>query len=489
MTFVDSLYNNKNLIGKVLFFISILFLISLVIVSLNGVYIFIDERFSLYLIQLPLAKAIPLCIKDVHPPLYYIIIKIPCAILSALSIPYNPIVVSRLASIFPYLIILIVSATKLRKEYGWFIAGLFAFAIGAMSGFYIFFLTIRMYNWGLLFLVLSYIYLKDVISKKDKKSWILFTLFTVGCGYTQYILLISSGILYLGLMAHYLIHKEHEEIKKWVASAAGVVLFYLPWILIFMGQLTKESGKKSLILPAFTEMINDFSGYMFRTPAMDAGFLILKIIAIFVVLYIIRWSIAKYLVNNNDCNSHQFIGILTPILTIIALIIGFMMVGRDLSIRYLVPVFSITWLAISIFMGTFNKKRAFAILLLAILVLGCINVIDTANEVHRDITRGYEEQSILNDINNDNSIVVYSHRFPYTMYSNDLNNAESYTTTTARELPYEYDVTGTDLTDKEVENLINDNPDKHVYELGKIKDKPKSDILFSRGSFGITQLS
>ena len=489
MSFVDSLYNNKNLIGKVLFSISILFFISLVILSLNGVYIFIDERYSLYLIQLPLNKAISLCINDVHPPLYYIIIKIPCTILSALNISYNPIIVSRLTSMLPYLIILIVSATKLRKEYGWFIAGFFAFAMAAMSGFYTHYLVIRMYNWGILFLLMSFIYLKDIIYKKDKKSWILFTLFTVCCGYTQYIILISSGILYLGLLAHYLIHKEHKEIKKWIASAAGVALLYLPWMLIFMGQLTKETGKGSLVFPEITDIFNYFSGYAFRTADMGLGFIIVKIIAILILFYIIRWTLAKYLNNNDDCNSYQLIGVLTPILTIICLTIGFIIIGRNIDIRYLVPAFSIAWLAISIFMGTLKKKTVFTILLLTILVLGCINVIETANEVHNGIIRGYEEQSILNEINNNDSIVVYSHRFSYTMYSNDLNNTEAYTAKKMQSLPFEPDKNKKNLTKKDIKKLVKDNPDKHVYQLGKFDDKDKYDVLFNRGKFCIVKLS
>lgn len=489
MTFEEKLYNKKELIGKALFSVSILFLISMFILSLNGIYIFIDERFSLYLIQLPLDKAISLCIMDVHPPLYYIIIKIPCEILSALNIQYNPIIITRLTSMLPYLIILIVSVTKLRKEYGWFIIGFFTFSLAAMSGFFIQFLTIRMYNWGLLFLLMSFIYLKDIIFKKDAKSWILFTLFTLLCGYTQYIMLISSGILYLGLLLHYLINKDYKEIKKWFVSAAAVVLLYLPWILIFLGQLTKETSKKSAVIPSVTNIIDYFSGYALKSQTFDPGIVVLKVIAIFLLLYIIRWALARYLTKRDDCNSYTFIGILTPVLTIISLMIGFIIISRSIDIRYLVPVFSIAWLAISIFLGTWDKKRAFAILLLALLVLGCINTIDNAYNLNKSISKGYTEQSILEDINNENSIVVYTHRFSYTCYSNDLNNTEGYGTDKLSELPYEYDLTSTNLTKADIKPLAKDNPNKHVYWLGKVKNRDKYDVLFNRGDFSIIKIS
>lgn len=482
----------KTNIGKLFFIISVLALIAMFILSLTGVYIFIDERFTIYLINLPLSKAISLCIMDVHPPLYYIILKIPCYILSALGISYNPVIVCRIVSILPYLIILLYSVTKLRKEYGWFVIGIFTFTLATMSAFFMQFLIMRMYNWGLLFLLFSFIYLKDVIYKSDGKSWILFTLFTILGAYTHYLLLVTSVILYLGLLIYYFLNKYHGEIKKWFASAIAVFLVYIPWILIFLSQFLKEEGKGSPVVPNLSTIIHDFTYYALKTSAINTIAGIFEALAIALLILVILGIFINYYDKKDKCNSYLLIGIITPILSIIGIAVLFMLTTRTIAIRYLVPIFSILWLTIAIYMGKIENTRLLAILLMSVVLLAGFNVIDTASTLSDDFARGYQELDVIDEINNPDSIVVYGHRFSYTMYSDDLNETEAYTTKYVNALPYDYDVVSTNLTGDDIKDLAKENPDKHVYKIGPVKNKKKvdeKDIMFARGKWLIVKVS
>ena len=72
-----------------------------------------------------------IAISDVHPPLHYIILY------AASPITSNNIHLLKAVSIIPYFILLAISVTKIRKEYGWLACGLFTFTTATMSIFFI----------------------------------------------------------------------------------------------------------------------------------------------------------------------------------------------------------------------------------------------------------------------------------------------------------------------------------------------------------------
>lgn len=490
VSYLDYIFNKKDQLGKVLFLVSIFVLIGMFIFSLNDIFIHIDERFTIYLIQLPLFDAFNLAVFDVHPPLYYAILKIPCMILSFLGIDYNVIVVSRFVSFIPYVIILIISGTKLKKEYGWFSAGLFVFAIATMSDFFIQFLTLRMYNWGLLFLLLSFIYLKGILSESDKKSWILFSFFTLLGAYTHYILIITSGILYLGLLIYYLLNNK-TEIKKWFASAFGVILLYLPWIIIFISQILDEQSKGNSSVPNIINFFNYFSGYALRNQLFYLSTVFLKILAIILLIFFLRRIWNLYSFKKDTISLYMFFGILAPIFTIILGTIFLTFTFKPMEIRYLVPSLSILWLTISIFMGKLKNKQTFAVVLAIILLFGCVNIIDTTNFLHDNYDLGFSENELLTEINNDDTIIVYTNIFNYICYHNDLNNTIEYTTDYVQDLPYAIDVDFEDLPLEEMYNLPSKNPNKTVYKI-KFKDnnykKDEPNKVIGRGNMWIVEV-
>lgn len=198
-------------IGIIFFIIAIGILCIMIFNPLNHLFIHYDEYFTFGLIHLPITNAIKVTATDVHPPLYYIILKIVTKILTILHIHFDTLYVLKLVSIIPYFILLLLSETKIRKEYGWLTAGIFIFSIGVMSNFFIEFITIRMYSWGLLFLLLSFICLKKIITESNNKSWILLTIFTVLGAYTHYFVALSLGVLYLSLLIYILFIEGEEE--------------------------------------------------------------------------------------------------------------------------------------------------------------------------------------------------------------------------------------------------------------------------------------
>ena len=66
----------KNILGKIFFILSNIFLIYLLITPLNHLICQIDEYFTLTLTNLPVQDIITVTAGDVHPPLYYLMAKV-----------------------------------------------------------------------------------------------------------------------------------------------------------------------------------------------------------------------------------------------------------------------------------------------------------------------------------------------------------------------------------------------------------------------------
>ena len=149
---------NKDMIGKVFFALSFIIFIYMLVTPINHLILHVDEYFTLTLINFNVSDIISITAADVHPPLYYLILKFAMNVFGFFGISSHNLFAVKLVSIIPYPIIMIISYLKIRKDYGWLTAGLFIFSLGVMSEFFVYFLIARMYSWAILFLLIAFIY-------------------------------------------------------------------------------------------------------------------------------------------------------------------------------------------------------------------------------------------------------------------------------------------------------------------------------------------
>lgn len=180
--------------------------------------------------------------------------------ISILGLSQNIIFISKIFSIIPYGLLLIISLTKIRQNYSIFVSGLLSFTLIAMSGFYIQYLTIRMYSWCLLFLIIEYLLFKNVLENSDKKSWVNFTIFAILGAYTHYFLLISSILLYLILFVH-IYKNKNLNLQNVIYSLIAFVVSFIPWIFVLIPQIiqAKEDVNSVATSIDFIQVINYFS--------------------------------------------------------------------------------------------------------------------------------------------------------------------------------------------------------------------------------------
>ena len=188
------IYKNKDTIGIIFFALSILVLAYMFISPFTQLITHIDEYFTISVVQLPLNEIMTVNTWDVHPPLHYLMGKVVAKLCAMLGI--DLLYGLKVLSIIPYIIILIISASKLKKDYGWFATGLFTFSLAVMSEFFRYFLTARMYSLGILFVLLAFLAFREIINdSSSKKSWILLTIFSVLCAYTHNFAAITAGVI------------------------------------------------------------------------------------------------------------------------------------------------------------------------------------------------------------------------------------------------------------------------------------------------------
>lgn len=345
-------YRNVHIyLGKFLFIISIVALLALIFNPLNSVLFHVDEYFTLGLIKYPLIHGILITAADVHPPLYYILLKV-CVKLFSIFNFNNPLFISKIITVVPYLFILLFAGTKVRNEYNWLTAGLFTFSLFSMSNFFISYLTIRMYSWVILFLVLSFIYLKDVITRADLKSWTLFTLFTLLGAYTHYYCAFSSVVLYFIVLLYFIYDDNFtkEDIKKWLVSAFVLIIGYLPWAYILLNQVIKVTQHFWIPPIDFNVFLKLLSCYANSTSEI---FTITSIIFIIALLIIAILNIKQ---NNDPENNYILIGMLVFLFSVILGVIVSILSQPILLERYLLPACAVFWFATSILIGKLKRK-------------------------------------------------------------------------------------------------------------------------------------
>ncbi|MBQ6099342.1 MAG: hypothetical protein IJL02_05700 [Methanobrevibacter sp.] len=458
--------NVKSIIGKSLFILSVLMLIYLLTSPITHLFTHIDEFFTTTYINFPVFDIITVTAHDVHPPLYYLIAKFILDYLNFFGLT-NTLFNLKLVSIIPYALILIISFVKIRKDYGWLSAGLFSFAMFVMSDFFLYYLTARMYSWGTLFLLLSFIYFKDVINSFDKKSIVLFSFFSVCCVYTQYFIGISVLVLYLVFLVYILLFEEKDKLKYWMLSVILAGIMFVPWIPSLIAQMSNVSGGYWIPDVNLDLIISSFSSFVHSEIAMSlfSNNLIYHVFAIFILilLFIIYY---RESIDFDDKTSFYIVsGFAVYIGTIVFSVVISILFKPILIVRYLIPVTAVLWLVISIVIVKIRNKKLlifYSILVCILLIAGISDVVSNSG-IYYD--NGMVQQDVFDNIAQDNNSVVIATNAPMFLLFSD--QWDIYCTGTwlhsldMGEAHQIYDFN--ELDKKDTMGFINNNSDKTIY--------------------------
>lgn len=297
-------------------------LLSLLIV--NGQNIWSDEAYSMRYAQLDWMEIWDITALDVHPPLYYWMLK------AFMAVAGSGIYQAKLFSVIAHILTLAFCGWQLRKLFGsrlslCFMALyiLFPFSFGYVE-------EIRMYSWSAFFTSVCAIYAYKAFQKSSVLNWAMLALSTLAASYTHYFALVSVGIINFALMVGII---RHHRSMKWVLpfiiSLVLIFACYLPWLGEFIAQLVYKAENEYWIEPVTLRVIASWvASYLSAGNAMSA--LIVAFISLLLLLNLVFRVKEKPL-------TLALLALAVPVGTAFVGLAASIIVRPVFVIRYLVP--------------------------------------------------------------------------------------------------------------------------------------------------------
>lgn len=201
----------------------------------NNISIWTDELFTLDFVSLSVPELLKATAMDIHPPLYYLIVKFFFNLFPFV----NPTILGKFVSLSLFFIFLEVTYRIIKANFKENVAVNYVLIVmGCKILHYCF--EIRMYTFASSLVALAYISGYLLIDKKSGKYAIITNLSVLAAMYTHYYAVFAVFPLLIYLTINLI--KEHEE-KLLLKSVLFQVVCYLPWIVYFISLIgNNQSG-------------------------------------------------------------------------------------------------------------------------------------------------------------------------------------------------------------------------------------------------------
>lgn len=232
-------YQGRDIAGFLLLGLSLIMLGKSVMLCFSN-DIWYDELFTVGLAEHSYGELVRLTAADVHPPLYYCIVKLFADLCKLIAPGAGTIVPAKIVSVLPYFILLIYVAAFIRKRFGMFTGGLFLFCVTAMPQLSAYTVEMRMYGWALLFVTAAFLHGYALTFEGSYLHGAAFVLYGLAAAYIQYFACVAVVMVYLCLLLAFWF-LDRRRIREWLFYAAVSVIGYVPWLFALAGQLEAVS--------------------------------------------------------------------------------------------------------------------------------------------------------------------------------------------------------------------------------------------------------
>jgi len=235
-----------------------------------------DEAFSTGVARGTLAQILSNAFRDVHPPLYHLILHL------WLAIGKSDFAVRLLSAILG--VAGIASMYSLGRTIFDGSVGLVAATIAAVAPYKVFYSQeARMYT--LLFVLVSMLLLSYIrmLRTGSRRWWLAYAVSAVLGLYAHYL----SGLVLLSLHLHFLTHLGGGR-KRWrrlVTADALIILAFLPQVMIFLGQAQRLAGNSWISPPGLAQLLS--APYAFTLSQSVSEMLVPLAFAVVLFLFII----------------------------------------------------------------------------------------------------------------------------------------------------------------------------------------------------------
>ena len=341
--------------------------------------IWYDESFTINIAQKSLPEVIRLTAQDVHPPFYYLIVKL------FISIGGTGFLVMRLPSLLCYAGLIIVSIFFFHRYFSPQCSLLVTVILCSVPNMFKYALELRMYSMSMLLVTSGAYVAYELMLQYDKVEnpplrsviyrWLLFAILGALSAYTHYFAGVASAATALLLLVYLIFRrKQSHALLHWAGSCALMFLLYLPWLPTLLKQMRSIDGNY-WIAPVTESNLHLYPEFLFSMPQ---DFLRTALIVVFVT-----GSLLCILRIHRDTDSFWIVGCFGVILLWMTFGIGYSMLRNPILIdRYLLVLFPLFWIPPAY--GWMAQKNWLPILLL-LFAFCCVNNYEMTYDDHASL--------------------------------------------------------------------------------------------------------
>lgn len=344
--------------------------IGIIFVSLGAFHsnLWFDESYSVGLARHTFGEIWLIGGHDVHPILYYWMLRIVYLITGGTIMAY------RIFSVIPIAIMIILGYTHIRKDFGEKTGFIFSFLSAFLPEMAQYAIEVRMYSWAILAVTILAIYAYRLTKEDNTKNWIIFGLSSLASIYLHYYGLMAAGLINVFLLIYLIVKRRKKGIIFIISFGILQGLAYLPWLVNFATQLSNVSSGYwigfSFPKTPMELLSSQLAGYVKTSDY--TGLLVPTVLALELYAYMI-YKTYKYAKAKEDLNSFKWSVIVYFAVILAAIIITALMKTSILYYRYLFVITGLYIFAVSFILGKEENKIEIVAILSVIAILGVYN--------------------------------------------------------------------------------------------------------------------
>ena len=344
--------------------------IGIIFVSLGAFHsnLWFDESYSVGLARHTFGEIWSIGGHDVHPILYYWMLRIVYLITGGTIMAY------RIFSVIPIAIMIILGYTHIRKDFGEKTGFIFSFLSAFLPEMAQYAIEIRMYSWAILAVTILALYAYRLTKEDNTKNWIIFGLSSLASIYLHYYGLMAAGLINVFLLIYLIVKRRKKGIIFIISFGILQGLAYLPWLVNFATQLSNVSSGYwigfSFPKTPMELLSSQLAGYVKTSDY--TGLLVPTVLALELYAYMI-YKTYKYAKAKEDLTSFKWSVIVYFAVILAAIIITALMKTSILYYRYLFVITGLYIFAVSFILGKEENKIEIVAILSVIAILGVYN--------------------------------------------------------------------------------------------------------------------
>ncbi len=347
---------------------------------------------------------------DVHPPLYYFILRCFVAVFGV----HFPMI--KILSVVPMLLLFGLGITYVRKRFGARTACLFILLTAAIPCTMEYAVQMRMYSWCMFFVTGCAFAAWDAFGRDKIKSFAFMGICGVCAAYSHYFAFVAVLWIYGFLFLALVFCRRGKALLKWLVTAALSAIAYIPWMPYFAGQIRGVSN--SYWIPEITAgVVREYFKWIFesRYPAVTLVCQILFALAV-------AGLAGMLIVHRGRCRNDYaaLFSLLVPVLVVLTGVALSKLIRPIFIIRYVMPAVPLLCFFAALVFSKIGREAG-GVLLAALVFLF---VSDYRETYYDEYQATYTDATLelLSEQMGGNDIILYNYKlydFIYQCYFDD----------------------------------------------------------------------